>query len=61
MRLNSKWNRRSFLGSVGVIASSIFWRHENCFAANRASADSARGLAAWDNRAIHTKSSASRP
>lgn len=23
MRLNSKWNRRSFLGSVGVIASSI--------------------------------------
>jgi uncharacterized pyridoxal phosphate-dependent enzyme len=24
MRLNSKWNRRSFLGSVGAIASSIF-------------------------------------
>jgi uncharacterized pyridoxal phosphate-dependent enzyme len=23
MRLNSKWNRRSFLGSVGVIASSL--------------------------------------
>jgi uncharacterized pyridoxal phosphate-dependent enzyme len=23
MRLNSKWNRRSFLGSVGVVASSI--------------------------------------
>jgi uncharacterized pyridoxal phosphate-dependent enzyme len=23
MRLNSKWNRRSFLGSVGVIASSV--------------------------------------
>jgi hypothetical protein len=23
MRLNSKWDRRSFLGSVGVIASSI--------------------------------------
>ncbi len=24
MRLNSKWNRRSFLGSVGAIAGSIF-------------------------------------
>ena len=24
MRLNSKWNRRSFLGSVGAIATSIF-------------------------------------
>src|SRR5947199_4593594 len=23
MRLNSKWNRRSFLGSVGMIAGSI--------------------------------------
>ena len=23
MRLTSKWNRRGFLGSVGVIASSI--------------------------------------
>ncbi len=23
MRFNSKWNRRSFLGSVGVIASSM--------------------------------------
>ena len=23
MRLNSKWNRRGFLGSVGVIAGSI--------------------------------------
>src|SRR5260370_2137902 len=23
MRLNSKWNRRSFLGSVGVLAGSI--------------------------------------
>jgi uncharacterized pyridoxal phosphate-dependent enzyme len=34
MRLNSKWNRRSFLGSVGVIASS-FLAPRKLFSENR--------------------------
>ncbi|MFZ0537151.1 MAG: aminotransferase class V-fold PLP-dependent enzyme [Candidatus Sulfotelmatobacter sp.] len=36
MRFNSKWNRRSFLGSVGVIASSML-APRKLFSANRAS------------------------
>jgi uncharacterized pyridoxal phosphate-dependent enzyme len=36
MRLNSKWNRRSFLGSVGLIASSLL-APRKLFSANRAS------------------------
>ena len=36
MRLNSKWNRRSFLGSVGLIASSLL-EPRKLFSANRAS------------------------
>jgi len=37
MRLNSKWNRRSFLGSVGVIAGSILTPRK-LFSRNRAAA-----------------------
>ncbi len=36
MRFNSKWNRRSFLGSVGLIASSLL-APRKLFSANRAS------------------------
>jgi uncharacterized pyridoxal phosphate-dependent enzyme len=36
MRFNSKWNRRSFLGSVGLIASSML-APRKLFSANRAS------------------------
>lgn len=41
MRLTSKWNRRSFLGSVGVIATSIL-APCNLLSSNRASRASAR-------------------
>src|SRR5216684_7804500 len=37
MRLNSKWNRRSFLGGVGVIAGSIL-APRKLFSRNRAAA-----------------------
>ncbi len=37
MRLNSKWNRRNFLGSVGVIASSIL-APRKLFSSNRRTA-----------------------
>lgn len=39
MRLNSKWNRRGFLGGVGVIAGSILAPHK-LFSRNRAAAGS---------------------
>src|SRR5258708_31613708 len=39
MRLNSKWNRRSFLGSVGVLAGSIL-APRKLFSRNRAAAAS---------------------
>ena len=38
MRLRSKWNRRSFLGSVGVIAGSIL-APRKLFSSNRRAAD----------------------
>jgi uncharacterized pyridoxal phosphate-dependent enzyme len=41
MRLNSKWNRRSFLGSVGVIASSML-APRKLFSGNRGGGASAR-------------------
>ena len=41
MRLNSKWNRRGFLGSVGVIAGSIL-APRKLFSSNRASSGSRR-------------------
>jgi hypothetical protein len=33
MRLNSNWNRRGFLGTLGVIAGSLVqrWRHASYF------------------------------
>jgi uncharacterized pyridoxal phosphate-dependent enzyme len=41
MRLNSKWNRRSFLGSVGVIASAML-APRKLFSGNRGGGASAR-------------------
>jgi L-seryl-tRNA(Ser) seleniumtransferase len=40
MRLNSKWNRRRFLGTVGTIAASVF-APRKLFACNRSSATTA--------------------
>jgi uncharacterized pyridoxal phosphate-dependent enzyme len=45
MRLNSKWNRRGFLGSLGMIASAIMAPHK-LFSLNRSSAGVGAGAGA---------------
>lgn len=54
MRLNSKWNRRSFLGSVGLIAGSILTPRK-LFSRNRGAQSPARVSADSDKPAIPTK------